>query len=1442
MNNRSRKLVASVLAASMILTMAPAAVSAQETEAPAVTMTAGDISGHWAQVPMQEFIDKGWLAGISENVYAPDLQLTRAQYAALINRVLGFKDADQDMSAFTDVNDGDWFYETMAAAAKKGYLRGTSQTTMGPNDPVTREQAMVILARLLNLAGGQASGLDAFADKDQVSDWAVPEVSAMVGKGYIFGDAAGLRPQDVMTRAEGVAMLSRLKDALTDANKGKGQNNTNPGKVINGGGGGGGSHRGGGSSGGGGGSANSGNKGGTTTPDGPKQSQEIVEKAVVSDLGYAKYVTAKFHNGYNLDNTTLSIDGVDVTSHFTPVTDDGSIVKWELEYLNPGALEARSGDITQKITLSDQYDGASKPLGVDDTDAGYFIGHGPMAIWDYYLPNYDAEGNLRVEPAKTTFATGSEQARTGKPAYYAPAVETENGTGDDVVIMFNARSEAEKAWFDGIADQAGSVQLVRYDETMEVLNKNLSFVKKDHVEHGPGNYINEILIPQGQANMTANGRYYVRVKSAKGAQMIPIHLVAKTAPTLELAGNGGAITSGDNVHFKVENMATGITTPSYGAELTYHGDSLANEGTATSLTMIDDFYQISADLLVLYNAEDADGNDRNKIKQPGWYTLTVHSNGYKDMSCDFKVTGNGTAVAPASAPQTKGVTVRMDAVSSATMGGGTGGASGDGGGQKVSADVKFDADLLANAKILNQMGIVNQAAQDIEDRWNSLAGWDSVSASDTTMGGYDYQKYVSAVSKEEAKGEYLTFAEYSERNKDLEKATLPHAVKSVLEDNLLGDIQNAGAWVGKRAPAMTMVDAENQPVDKLVKGAYAVYFLFEGDQDYAQALDQGTLLINNTYPELKAGQGFSLEQAQTDGKTYYRIKVPADKLTLGQENVLVFDAPGYKNAAVAVKYSYDMEEDVKASLDKTAYNRTDDIIISMAGSKDGKVYADQFGQSGSMTLVKPNGSTTTIYRKGVQSDEGYFEVEKDADGKATGRIIIHDGAGRIFEANGTYSLRLENAAAGYNAVTTDAFTVEGELKAAPTENVSVQKTVEGNQTYYDIIFGNGSAVSSYKISTEGVAVNGKDLDQNTSWFGMDRGTYDWKETDGRGTYALRINAAPDKNGESVFEADSQNTVVIRAQGYEPVTVVIGADGSLQSVTPKHQAEEPGRDPGKDKDPADGQDPSDPENPSNPRQDQGGKDTDPQYQDADLKAAPSQAPRVTKEGYTFNLTFQDQDMDWLKAVKGLSVNGTDYSLASSYPDSKEYGKYTASPVLTLNAYTSLKSGDNTVLVKADGYQDLTLHIERVVDPYGGADTFKAEIVKDGASEKGGQDKSDPDPQDQPSGPAAPEKAPNANDNYNGGCSLSFGKYIYEDWMNAITGLVVNGTEYSEITSGKIAEGQYRKYATTGYLDFGGLKDGENSVVIKAGGSNDLTLTITKSMTAWGDTTYEAQIVK
>ena len=177
---------------------------------------ASDMDGHWAGETLHAFAEQGMLQGYGDGTYRPDEPMTRAQFAALVNRVTGLT-AQADLSGYTDVPEDAWYAPELAKALAAGYLQGTSDTTLSPDTAVNREQAVTMLARLLELTAGEAdvSALSRFTDLARVDDWAVQPFAALVNAGYVEGTSADtLGPDAVLTRAQGVTLLSRTMEAL----------------------------------------------------------------------------------------------------------------------------------------------------------------------------------------------------------------------------------------------------------------------------------------------------------------------------------------------------------------------------------------------------------------------------------------------------------------------------------------------------------------------------------------------------------------------------------------------------------------------------------------------------------------------------------------------------------------------------------------------------------------------------------------------------------------------------------------------------------------------------------------------------------------------------------------------------------------------------------------------------------------------------------------------------------------------------------------------------------------------------------------------------------------------------------------------------------------------------------------------------------------------------
>lgn len=157
----------------------------------------------WYYEAVSEAVDNGLLIGKGEGILAPLGSLTRAEMAAVINRAFGTY-VEGDISHFTDVPEGSWYEEDMAMAWHMGTYIGTGSDTMAPEADITRQEAMTVVARALqlDLENYGDTSLSAFADAGAISGWALPYVRAMVGAGYIQGWDSKLFPRDDITRAE----------------------------------------------------------------------------------------------------------------------------------------------------------------------------------------------------------------------------------------------------------------------------------------------------------------------------------------------------------------------------------------------------------------------------------------------------------------------------------------------------------------------------------------------------------------------------------------------------------------------------------------------------------------------------------------------------------------------------------------------------------------------------------------------------------------------------------------------------------------------------------------------------------------------------------------------------------------------------------------------------------------------------------------------------------------------------------------------------------------------------------------------------------------------------------------------------------------------------------------------------------------------------------------
>ena len=205
-----KRILAMILAVASCLSLAVSASAANTVTRKATDFRDYDRTAWYAEA-VSAAVDNGLLYGKSATIIDPNGAMTRAEMAAIINRSFGcYKTAD--ISQYKDVSKDKWYYKDIALAAQMGTYNGRSTSTMAPDAPISRQEAMTVVARALELDydAYAKTDLSAFSDRSEISNWALPYVRAMVGADYIHGRGKVLAPQDDITRSEFAQIFANI--------------------------------------------------------------------------------------------------------------------------------------------------------------------------------------------------------------------------------------------------------------------------------------------------------------------------------------------------------------------------------------------------------------------------------------------------------------------------------------------------------------------------------------------------------------------------------------------------------------------------------------------------------------------------------------------------------------------------------------------------------------------------------------------------------------------------------------------------------------------------------------------------------------------------------------------------------------------------------------------------------------------------------------------------------------------------------------------------------------------------------------------------------------------------------------------------------------------------------------------------------------------------------
>ncbi|NEO81394.1 MAG: DUF1565 domain-containing protein [Moorea sp. SIO4G3] len=165
-----------------------------------------DAAGHWAEKFIEGLCQGELITGYPDGTFKPDAQMTRAQYAALLNQVFTLT-PKREAIKFSDVSNDFWAEEVIQKAYRAGFLSGFPDGTFKPNDHIQRVQVLVSLVNGLGLSASE--NVVPYSDHGSIPDYGKDQVNTATAKGLVvnYPDVEKLQPTEAATRGEVSALI-----------------------------------------------------------------------------------------------------------------------------------------------------------------------------------------------------------------------------------------------------------------------------------------------------------------------------------------------------------------------------------------------------------------------------------------------------------------------------------------------------------------------------------------------------------------------------------------------------------------------------------------------------------------------------------------------------------------------------------------------------------------------------------------------------------------------------------------------------------------------------------------------------------------------------------------------------------------------------------------------------------------------------------------------------------------------------------------------------------------------------------------------------------------------------------------------------------------------------------------------------------------------------------
>ena len=205
---KKQRIMSLLLSLAMVFSLLPAGASAVNVK------TFEDVSKDaWYYDYVKYVADKEYFVGTSKTTFSPEMPMTRAMFVTVLAAVEKVK-VNNNVSPFADVPANTWYSGAVAWAAEKGVVAGVGDNKFAPDASITREQMAVMMNAYIKWTGNdhkEKSKVESFKDADKISSWAKDAVEACRNWGLVAGMPDGnFWPANTASRAEVATVIKNL--------------------------------------------------------------------------------------------------------------------------------------------------------------------------------------------------------------------------------------------------------------------------------------------------------------------------------------------------------------------------------------------------------------------------------------------------------------------------------------------------------------------------------------------------------------------------------------------------------------------------------------------------------------------------------------------------------------------------------------------------------------------------------------------------------------------------------------------------------------------------------------------------------------------------------------------------------------------------------------------------------------------------------------------------------------------------------------------------------------------------------------------------------------------------------------------------------------------------------------------------------------------------------